>query len=666
MSKSIRANMELASVNDIRTIISKDAPIMATNAKKFLEDNILGYYVMINTWLICVKQWSKYGWMYLHDILIKNGFYATMTQFSEAADQVVNGVAITNQLCRAIYDDVARANPLTHVPVDPEKLIGSDTSATALFLFRYPKRFSPVSNDKIQQASLTDFLAVENRTKLLQRRGYPEYLINSVREVLSRINWKGFLDDIGHLSPEQITYTSGVGFDSRTSLGSKLLAVSSEMPEAFIAPFGIPYSGAYPQNEVTTWGKYSQDTVRKVAVRAVPKSYKASRIIAMEDTYRQAKAKRYFRALDKYLPDEIDLHDQTKGQNYAYLGSVSGELATIDLSHASDCISKLLFRQIFPEEAVRVIDPLLANFNVINGVTRLTQQMSTAGNALTFILESLVFWAISRAACEWASLFQEDPQPIHLCIYGDDIGVPTQYAQTVIEWLEKLGFRVNTSKSYYSPELLYRESCGAEYYKGINVSSLYYPRFPIQGKFRNDVCVLSDYTQRDGFIGSFEDSTSSLIDLQHKLYRVCVDASIFVEVLVKEAHPKMTTSPEVSTAGDLWGYLDVSQKRYAPASEILEDPKGSDKKVLRTLKIDGMTRTYRYVPRQVAKLVRKLSEMEERLYNLYLYQSFLEHGPFYEDALSELIGVSAPRRNVERDFGRQAIAWGFHEVEDNF
>jgi len=53
-------------------------------------------------------------------------------------------------------------------------------------------------------------------------------------------------------------------------------------------------------------------------------------------------------------------------------------------------------------------------------------------------------------------------------VYGDDIIVPVNYVQSVIQELETFGFRVNTRKSFWTGK--FRESCGKEYYDGHDVS----------------------------------------------------------------------------------------------------------------------------------------------------------------------------------------------------
>jgi hypothetical protein len=703
MSKVIRAHIELAPEAAINSILRVDAQAMSKDIKSYIAANQINYYVVCNSWLLAIKQWSEYGWINVFDAIKRDGLINTIKRFSSSSDELVHGTDITDALCRNIYKDVQRDFALRHVPVNWDKNIGFNAMATALFLFRFPKRLSPKGNDLIQQKSIKDFLAVENRTKLLQRSGYPQYMLSRARVVMDTLDWDSIMSLVREIMPQDIMITSGVGFDAKASLGSKLVAICKSNPEYFGAPFGVPYSGAYPSVETEWYGENEHTDykyeVRTVAVRAVPKSYKASRIIAMESTYRQAYAKRVFSIIDRFLPESINLHDQGQNQHLAEVGSIDGSLATLDLSNASDCISKSLIIQLFRNDVADLLLSLVATHYEIDGKVRLLHQFSTAGNSLTFVIESLVFWAIATASTQCqATLVSGNPGIVS--IYGDDIIVSDEWAEGVIDWLEALGFIVNTDKSFYGSNNLYRESCGVEYLEGTDVSSLYYPRFPIEGEFVKGVCHLGNWYYHDEYLGTFTDSTSSLIDLQHKLYQVCYPAAMLIKELVKESHPKMTTSVEGSLNGDLWDYDDTRQKRYAPAASIevrkvagCVVPEGSISYrhpftgewrivVLTPIKIEGFSRDYKYRMRTDRVLTKPVTDQQRRLLDLYNYYRFLKYGPkHFDDCIvtirdlvsgtSREVTLSELNHTYDRSsisvsdaYGQLKISWGFSEALD--
>jgi hypothetical protein len=110
------------------------------------------------------------------------------------------------------------------------------------------------------------------------------------------------------------------------------------------------------------------------------------------------------------------------------------------------------------------------------------------GSALTFPFEALVFATcvivgIGRALNR--PLTVEEVQSLRgkVRVYGDDIIVPVEYVQSVVETLEHFGAKVNTNKSYWTGK--FRESCGGDYYDGEDVSVVRVRRlFPVQ---RSDV-----------------------------------------------------------------------------------------------------------------------------------------------------------------------------------
>jgi hypothetical protein len=53
-------------------------------------------------------------------------------------------------------------------------------------------------------------------------------------------------------------------------------------------------------------------------------------------------------------------------------------------------------------------------------------------------------------------------------VYGDDLIVPVDHVQTVVQTLELFGAQVGSDKSFWTGR--FRESCGKEYFNGVDVS----------------------------------------------------------------------------------------------------------------------------------------------------------------------------------------------------
>lgn len=201
----------------------------------------------------------------------------------------------------------------------------------------------------------------------------------------------------------------------------------------------------------------------------VPKNAKTDRSIETQpngNVFLQAGIGRMIRKRLKRVG--VNLSDQGRNQCLAREGSVDGSLATLDLSAASDSISYRLVEELIPSDwffALNVVRvPLL---ELPDGTIHQLEKFSSMGNGYTFELESLIFWALTTATVRYRS------QKTHLTvsIYGDDIICPTAYAHDVVVTLRECGFAVNQAKSFITGG--FRESCGKDYFFGVEVSAFY-------------------------------------------------------------------------------------------------------------------------------------------------------------------------------------------------
>lgn len=222
-------------------------------------------------------------------------------------------------------------------------------------------------------------------------------------------------------------------------------------------------------------GETSGDLVKVVpgnSIITVPKSYKTDRTIAKEpdmNIYIQKGIGAVIRRRLKRVG--VNLNDQSPNQRAAREGSMTGLLATIDLSMASDTVSFELVSFLLPNdwwwalEQARSPVGTLASGEVIH-----YQKFSSMGNGYTFELESLFFWAIAQEVCCRDSNEKDD----RILVYGDDIVVPTEYSEKLLWRIWQAGFKPNPSKSFTSGP--YRESCGKHYYLGSEITPFYVRR----------------------------------------------------------------------------------------------------------------------------------------------------------------------------------------------
>lgn len=157
----------------------------------------------------------------------------------------------------------------------------------------------------------------------------------------------------------------------------------------------------------------------------------------------------------------IDLDDQSVNQKLAALAQELG-LATVDFASASDTIAYLVVLDLLPIDWVVFLDRCRSP-SFWDGKHWVDfHKFSSMGNAYTFELETLIFYAVAKACCDELGIgttVRED-----ISVYGDDVIIPSGAFDLFQEVSEVLGFTVNSKKSY--KEGLFYESCGHDYFDG--------------------------------------------------------------------------------------------------------------------------------------------------------------------------------------------------------
>ncbi len=201
-------------------------------------------------------------------------------------------------------------------------------------------------------------------------------------------------------------------------------------------------------------------------VLTVPKSSKTHRTIAAEPTansYLQQGVGRFIRQRLKLCG--VDLNDQTRNQWLAGRAYDDG-LCTIDLKSASNTISRELVMDVLPVDWALYLDAIRSHCSRVEGVITPLQMFSSMGNAFTFELETLIFYALSCVVLDELGLDYQD-----LGVYGDDIVIHASAYDLMKVSLEKLGFTLNVRKSFASGNFF--ESCGKHFFCGVDVTPVY-------------------------------------------------------------------------------------------------------------------------------------------------------------------------------------------------
>jgi hypothetical protein len=217
-------------------------------------------------------------------------------------------------------------------------------------------------------------------------------------------------------------------------------------------------------------------------VISVPKTMKTPRLIAVEPTCMQYVQQGMMALIYETLQKDsslwrmIGFDDQTPNQRFARKGSITGDYATLDLSEASDRVNMWHVETLFASSPTLLAGIMACRSSKASveghGVISLSK-FASMGSALCFPVEAMVFLTVV-----FASISLELNRPLRkkdiksfssqVRVFGDDIIVPKRFALRVVETMDLLGFKVNSSKSFWTGK--FRESCGKEYYDGFDVS----------------------------------------------------------------------------------------------------------------------------------------------------------------------------------------------------
>lgn len=229
------------------------------------------------------------------------------------------------------------------------------------------------------------------------------------------------------------------------------------------------------------------DLDRTCKVVFVPKSVTSWRTISMEPASLQYYQQGIWNCLDRFMTRHsflrcvVDIHSQDRNRSMAKKASAEGgSFATIDLSAASDTVSWDLVKQVF--RGTRLLRGCYATRSrhaLLPDGTRVSlRKFAPMGSALCFPIECLIFAAVCEITARSHGIYRDASC---YSVYGDDIVIRHDLASDLIYNLEKCGFIVNTKKSFIARNLPFRESCGGEYFLGVNVST-----FRLSRKFSSE------------------------------------------------------------------------------------------------------------------------------------------------------------------------------------
>lgn len=234
----------------------------------------------------------------------------------------------------------------------------------------------------------------------------------------------------------------------------------------------IPYWDQADCQRSSQFGVFKQVEGSKVSF--APKTAKSSRMICKEPTlnifFQLGLCDILVERLGSFFG--IDLTTQpVVNHTLARAGSRSGDFATIDLSSASDSISIEFCRQMLPGYVFDTLMELRSPSLEYRGEKHELNMISTMGNGFTFPLQTIIFASICRAVMR---VYSHRSRCETIGVFGDDIIIPSAFADVIVRYLRFFGFTPNNDKTFI--EGPFRESCGADYWNGRPCRPVYLKR----------------------------------------------------------------------------------------------------------------------------------------------------------------------------------------------
>lgn len=326
-----------------------------------------------------------------------------------------------------------------------------DRREAALASFRAAELRCETINDRLERVS--DWEHIASKDVLASVHHAREY----IRSILGRLTKRRLTEVYNSMrfGPGSTTSLSGVVTLGKKFSSRELHSTSRLLDFAvFCRPPGWSTLSSVGRQEFSK-------------VRVVPKNCKTDRTICIEpdlNIFVQLGIGAAIR--DRLSAFGLDLNTQLKNQELARRASLDDSLCTMDLSSASDLISRQVVWTLLPNDWVDLLHFARTDKYELDGKVYPFSKWSSMGNGYTFELESLIFYGI-LLGCSEVHGWEGD-----VTAYGDDLIFPSSMLDLVTRTLEFLGFKVNSEKTFGKG--LFRESCGTDWFDGQNVRPIFW------------------------------------------------------------------------------------------------------------------------------------------------------------------------------------------------
>jgi hypothetical protein len=204
----------------------------------------------------------------------------------------------------------------------------------------------------------------------------------------------------------------------------------------------------------------------------------------------------------------VNFTDQGINGRLALSGSKWGRWVTLDMKEASDRVSVALVANLF-RDVPRLFECLMATrtpaTRLPNGDVVHMKKFAPMGSNLCFPIESIVFMALGvgvllhETMSNRPSVSRQHSSSVYrdrmkkaarrLFVYGDDIIARREDYALLLQYFPKVGLMFNTDKCCTHGS--FRESCGVDAYKGVDVTPLRLKRVWMAGRNQAPQTALS-------------------------------------------------------------------------------------------------------------------------------------------------------------------------------
>ncbi len=249
-----------------------------------------------------------------------------------------------------------------------------------------------------------------------------------------------------------------------------------KLDDVFPYPEYFFYSPTHLVDELEKLEK-STVSISRARVCLVPKDARGPRVISCEPAelmyIQQGIMSLLYEVLENHplTTGQINFVDQGVNRALAREGSLTGELATIDLAEASDRVSLSLIELVFPPRWVEALKACRSEETLLpDGTLVKLNKFAPMGSSCCFPVEALVFWACAQASLQIQNPYEFKRVGANVFVYGDDIIFDSDYFEQITMGLSLIGLVVNKDKSYFKGP--FRESCGGDYHLGYDVTPI--------------------------------------------------------------------------------------------------------------------------------------------------------------------------------------------------